>query len=164
VAEVGEFMQPYEKLIQRWSAEGLAIVPGVSEDAVLAFESKHGVAIPADFREYLLHVDGMSQVGGHDCDEQGFGFWPLSRIKTVPDECAANNVQVPTLESVEHYFAFADYMQWSWAYAISFEGRHGGKILQFGTLSPRIIADSFAEFVEAYVHDSEQLYLPQKRA
>jgi hypothetical protein len=156
-------MKPYEELIQRWRAGGLAIVPGVSEEALRAFESKYNVLIPADFREYLLHIDGMAQVGGHDCDEQGFGFWPLSRIKAVPDECAASKVQVPTLEGIEHYFAFADYMQWSWAYAIGLDRAHSGEILQFGTLSPGIITHSFAEFVEAYLHDSEQLYLPQKR-
>ena len=103
----------------------------------------------------------MAQAGGHDDDEKGFAFWPLRRIKTVPEECAASKVQVPNFVGVEHYFAFADYMQWSWAYAICLAPNQESKILQFGTNSPKIVADSFAQFIEAYVRDSEDLYLPK---
>jgi len=36
-----------------------------------------------------------------------------------------------------------------------------GVILQFGVRSPRIVAGSFAEFVDTYIVDSEKLYLPR---
>lgn len=154
-------MEPYEKLVQHWIAERLTIAAGVSEDVLDRFEDKHGVTLSADrdFRAYLLRVDGMAQVGGQDCDQNGFAFWPLSRIKSVPEECAKSNVMAPKVKEVEKYFAFADYMQWSWAYAICLSESQKGKILQFGTHAPRIVAGSFSEFVEAYVRDSNQLYL-----
>jgi hypothetical protein len=47
------------------------------------------------------------------------------------------------------------------AYAIALGTKRRGAILQFGTHSPRIVAGSFAEFVEAYINDAEQLYIPQ---
>ena len=156
-------MKPYQKLVQRWSADGLTIAAGVSEEGLRRFETKYGVRLLSvpDFGEYLLNLDGMAQIGGHDCDGKGFAFWPLSRIKSVPEECAENKVEVPRFDDIGIYFAFADYMQWSWAYAICVAPNQLGQILQFGTRSPRIVADSFSQFVDAYLADSEQLYLPQ---
>jgi hypothetical protein len=154
-------MKPYQALIQHWSVEGLTISPGISEEALQDFESKQRVSFPADFREYLANVNGMAPIGGQDSDGKGFAFWPLNRIRPVPEECAAGRIRVPTFGGVESYFAFADYMQWSWAYAISLQLSQSGKILQFGTHSPTVIAGSFTEFVEAYLRDSKQLYVPQ---
>lgn len=154
-------MRAFEQLIQHWRTEGLIVVPGVAEEETREFETRHDVALPPDFRKYLSHVNGMAQIGGQDCDGKYFAFWPLHRIKPVPQECAENKAQVPVIENVDAYFAFADYMQWSWAYAICLASKQRGKILQFGTLSPRIVANSFTEFVEAYVRDSEQLYIPR---
>jgi len=156
-------MKPYQKLVRRWRADGLAIAAGVSEEGLRRFEKKYGITLSSvpDFREYLLSLDGMAQIGGQDCDEKGFAFWPLSRIKSVAEECSESKVETPRLDDIENYFAFADYMQWSWAYAIRVAPNQLGEILQFGTHSPRIVADSFSQFVDAYLADSEQLYLPQ---
>ena len=155
-------MKPYQILVQHWSAQGLAVAAGASEEALQRLEARYGIALSSvpDFKEYLLNVDGMSQIGGQDCDDNNFAFWPLVRIKNVPEECAENGLAVPTLNQIEKYFVFADYMQWSWAYAICVAPHDAGKILQFGTRSPRIIAASFCDFVDAYVRDSDQLYLP----
>jgi hypothetical protein len=159
-------MKPYQKLIQRWTTDGLTIAAGVSEEGLRRFETRHRVTLSTvpDFREYLLNVDGMAQIGGEDCDQEGFAFWPLSRIKSVPEECAESNVETPRFDNVGNYFAFADYMQWSWAYAIDVRPNQLGKILQFGTYSPRIVADSFSQFVDVYLADSELLYLPSSPA
>ena len=158
-------MKPYKRLVERWSSNGLTIPAGASTEELQRFDTKHGVRLLSvpDFREYLLNVNGMAQIGGHDSDERSFSFWPLSRIKSVPAECTEKRVETPKLDDVGRYFAFADYMQWSWAYAICLASSHLGKILQFGTHSPRIVADSFSQFVEAYLADSEQLYLPRRR-
>jgi hypothetical protein len=160
VAEIRKAMKPYQQLIRHWKSEGLTIADGVGE-ALRVFEVKHGVTFPEEFREYLANVNGMLQIGGQDSDGKGFAFWPLNRIRAVPDECAASKVKVPNFDEVESYFAFADYLQWSWAYAIALGTKRRGAILQFGTHSPRIVADSFAEFVEAYISDAERLYIPQ---
>jgi hypothetical protein len=154
-------MKPYEKLIDHWQAEGLSLAPGASKRALREFETKHKVVLPADFREYLSYANGMAQVSGHDCDAKGFSFWPLSRITTVSEECKRSKVEIPAVDDIDHYFAFSDYMQWSWAYAICLLPAREGMILQFGVRSPRIIAGSFTEFVDDYIIDSEKLYLPR---
>jgi hypothetical protein len=153
-------MTPYEKLVERWVSGRMTIPAGVPEDELKEFETKYGVSLSLvpDFKEYLLNVNGMAQIGGQDCDEKGFAFWPLNRIKSVPQECAENNVEPPKIDDIKNYFAFADYMQWSWAYAIYLGPNQPGKILQFGIQCPRIIATSFAQLVESYLGDSKELY------
>jgi hypothetical protein len=154
-------MNAYQRLSERWRKDGMTVAAGISEEALRRFEKKYGVRLSSvpDFREYLLNVDGMVQMGGQDCDEKGFAFWPLTRIKNVPEECAESKVATPRVDDIRKYFAFADYMQWSWAYAICVAPSQLGKILQFGIRSPHIVADSFGEFVDAYLADSVQLYL-----
>ena len=157
-------MKPYQKLVQHWSNDGQTSATGTSEEALRKFEVKYGLTLSffSDFRDYLLNVDGMVQIGGQDCDEKGFAFWPLNRIRSVPDECATSKVKIPEVDDVDRYFAFADYMQWSWAYAICLAPGQKGRVLQFGTHSPRIVADSFGEFVDAYVRDADELYTWEK--
>lgn len=156
-------MDLHQKLISHWQEMGLLAPRGAPQPELSRFEVRYGVqfSIAPDFRDYLLRVNGMVQIGGQDSDEKGFAFWPLDQIRSVPEECATVKVAVPSVDEVDRYFAFADYFQWSWAYAISLSPNAPGRILQFGTRSPRIIASSFTHFVEAYLADSGQLYFNQ---
>jgi hypothetical protein len=157
-------MKPYRKLIQHWTDVGLTIAAGITDEELTSFEAHYHVDMGSalDFKEYLRAVNGMTQSGGQDCDAKGFSFWPLNRIKQVPEECLQHKMGVPSIRDIEKYFVFADYMQWSWAYAICLAPSQSG-ILQFGTRSPRLISNSFSDFVKAYMRDSEQLYLPKGR-
>jgi hypothetical protein len=152
-------MKPYEQLIRHWKTEGLRIIsPGVSNEALLEFEANNRVTLTHAFGEYLESVNGMAQVGTQDCDSRGFAFWPIDRIRSLPEECAAMKVSLPSLSGADGYFVFADYMQWSWAYAISLGTINRDSVLQFGIRHAKIIADSFAEFVAGYVTDAPGLY------
>lgn len=148
------------KLIKYWRSLDLRIGPRNSEEIVRGFESRNDIELLPDFRDYLLNVDGMAQIGGHDCDLAGFAFWPLAQIQSMLKECTNH----PPAESVpadpENYFVFADYLQWSWAYAIHL-GTHSseaGQIIHVGTLQPKVIAGSFTEFVDLYLQDARALY------
>jgi hypothetical protein len=120
----------------------------------------NNVLLPSDFGEYLLNVNGMIPKGGEDCDEKGFAFWPLEDIKRVPVECSTKSLGIPDIHGISDYFVFADYMQWSWAYAIRLSEGNPGNILQFGIRKPRVIAENFSDFVRLYVSDSDQIYDP----
>lgn len=151
---------PHSKLISHWKSQKLKIAPGNSEDKVREFESRNGVFLPTDLREYFLSVDGMAQIGGHDCDQKGFSFWPLARVRSVPKECAEQELADPEIENPDQYFVFADYLQWSWAYAIYLSERlsEANQIIHVGTLRPKVIAGSFTQFVDLYLRDAEELY------
>src|ERR1041385_6215735 len=104
-----------EALLQYWSSQKLSKAPGVSEQELEAFEKRNKIRIHDEFRHYLSTVNGM--IEADNCDSNLFAFWSLEKIKPVADEC-------PELESTkgyESYFIFADYMIWSWAYAINLD-------------------------------------------
>jgi hypothetical protein len=154
------FDPAYNKLITHWQSENLGIAPGSSEQDVRDFEFANGVILPNDFRQYFLHVNGMLQRGGHDVDRNGFSFWPLSRVKSVRRECPASSSFVSSIAEPDRYFVFADYLQWSWAYAVRLDsqGLQDGEIAHVGTRQPKVVAASFGDFVEMYLSDAEDLY------
>lgn len=151
---------PHNKLISHWKSQNLRIAPGNPVESVCEFESRNSVTLPADFRDYFLNVDGMVQSGGDDCDQGGFSFWPLARLRSVPEECAQHRLAAPGIESPDEYFVFADYLQWSWAYAIRLTSGplEANPVIHVGTLRPRVVADSFSQFVDLYLRDAEELY------
>ena len=151
---------PLRELISYWKSQNLLLAPGNRIEALQDFELRHSVKFPNDFREYLLQTNGMLEVGGHDCDPMGFSFWPLHRIRSVTEECAAQKIEAPSNLNVENYFVFADYLQWSWAYAIHLGTSPAGtnRVIHVGTFRPKFVADSFTHFVTLYLHDAPELY------
>ncbi len=147
----------HERLIVHWKKRGALPAPPATPEAITAFERKHAVRFPDDFRSYLLDANGMSEAG--IMDNEGFCFWNLSQMKTLRQLNLDDGVSTPGFDE-NSYFAFADYLIWSWAYAIDLgrESTTRGQVIHVGTLQPRIIAESFTDFVESYVADSPNLY------
>jgi hypothetical protein len=150
-------MSAVDQLVAYWSAQQLPLAKGVPEVDVRTFEVRHGITLPSDFREYLARLNGHVQRGGVDVDREGFAFWPLERIQPLPLVCSETAVPIPPVERPECYFVFADYLQWSWAYAIRL-GPTNNAIIFVGAGNGEVIADSFTEFVRLYVVDSPALY------
>jgi hypothetical protein len=120
--------------------------PGVTEDRLTEFETCFGVALPADMREYFLHVDGM---GEHfKWDDDLFNFRSLNDLELV-------NTPASNVADVASYFVFADHSIWLPAYAIRLTGAAAGPhpviaIETDGMISSApIVAQSFSEFVVA---------------
>ena len=153
--------EPSDKLVRHWRSLNLLIAPGNPEERVQEFESRKGVVLPHDFREYLLCVNGMVQSGGQDCDPSGFAFWPLARVKSVSDEYARHSTPMRKVQDADEHFVFVDYLQWCWAYAIRLGPRvsDGGQVIPVGTLHHKVIAGSFTEFVDLYLRDARELYV-----
>src|SRR5260370_42386309 len=104
-----------DALTKFWSSQGVSIAGGATEEEIQRFESKYQVQICREFRTYLSVANGILETD--NCDSNMFAFWSLSRLKPVREEC-------PELEGAkghEDYFVFADYMIWSWAYAINLD-------------------------------------------
>ena len=148
------------QLVRHWKSLNLRIASGNSEETIREFESRNRVILSSDLREYFLYVDGMAPVGGHDCDPRGFSFWPLARVRDVAKECAERALALPGVADPDRYFVFADYLQWSWAYAIHLgdSSLQINQIIHVGTVGSKVVANSFAQFVDQYVCDAEVLY------
>jgi len=149
-----------EQLVTHWKAQGLPLASGASEAEISSFESRYQLVLPRDLRSYFGSVNGLVQRGGVDTDREGFAFWPLERVQPVPKVCAQFQVAVPSVRDPELYFVFADYLQWSWAYAIHLRTSDNSVIVVGADAG--VVANSFTQFVALYVQDAETLY-PARR-
>jgi hypothetical protein len=150
-----------DRLVSHWKSQGNILANGNDEETLAEFEARYSVRIPHDMRRYLSTVDGMPNIPGSDVDSNGFRFWPLEQIRSVTDVCAAAGVQAPSGQDNDRYFVFADYFDWSWAYAIDLSGddRESQRVIHVGTLEPKTVARSFTEFMDLYLQDAKALYV-----
>jgi hypothetical protein len=153
---VGDSMVAVEQLMAHWTAQGLPLASGASEAEIRSFESRCGFELPGDLRIYFRRVNGLVQRGGFDVDEDGFAFWPLEDVQPLLTVCTKYQQPVPPVPDPQAYFVFADYLQWSWAYAIRL-GTSGNPVIFVGAEGP-VVANSFTEFVALYVQDADPLY------
>ena len=70
--------------------------------------------------------------------------------------CSEAGVTLPPIHSPDEYFVFADYLQWSWAYAVRLRSEDSSVILVGA--EGDVVAASFSEFVRLYIEDAEALY------
>ena len=145
----------WQQLAAMWHGAGLKIRPGVDATAIRAFETKHGVVLPADLRDYFLTVDGMVD----ELDPGTNRFWPLAMVKLVSDEL--EDIHSDRWEYPE-CFIFADHCIWCLAWAV----RLGKEPLEVsepvfqvtgGAAPRRMIAPSFTSFVEMYLQNPDSV-------
>jgi cell wall assembly regulator SMI1 len=147
------------KLVAHWKKLRLPLAPGCPVEGLEKFEKQMGVPLPFDMRSYFTLVNGMKPGSPGDQDPQGFSFWPLEKVRMVPEELADRSPQGVGFPSAENFFVFADYLDWSWAYAIRlFQHSTRNQVVLIGKDEPELVAESFSEFVDLYVVDSPALY------
>jgi hypothetical protein len=95
----------------------------------------------------------------NDQDGEGFSFWPLDRWQPASEEPGATEGLV-SLEALRGLFTFADYMTWSWAYAVALDRRrpHYGAVSLVGDGAPYVVAGSFADFLDSYLTRPDTLF------
>jgi cell wall assembly regulator SMI1 len=149
-----------DKLSRHWASQKLPVRPGASTETVRQFEASHNVVLPVEFREYFLRHDGMDPRSPNDKDAQGFAFWQLARVRPAAQELAQTSPPMTAAPELDQYFAFADYLDWSWAYAIRLttDPRSSSRVVLIGGEQAIDVASSFGEFVDLYLRDSPRLY------
>jgi hypothetical protein len=143
-------------LVEYWQSQSMRLAQPADEAQVKEFERRYDLDMIPEFRAYLMTVNGMLQSGSDDCDSHLFAFWQLDRIRPVVEECP--ELQLSPEEG--RYFVFADYMIWSWAYAIDLmaPSATAGNVILVGGLRQQRVSSTFSEFVRLYVEDSRELY------
>ena len=142
---------PFEKVLADWRALRTLRGRGEAEEALREFESKNGVRLPADFRDYFASVD--KTLLSRESMTRGAGlysFWSLNEVRSVPEEWPGT----ADCEHLRGYFIFADWSISCWAYAICLAPSEFGKIRIIHTEADHpFAAGSFTEFIDAYIRD-----------
>jgi hypothetical protein len=153
--EGGDPPDPLDGLRALLAREGGTPSPQ-AERTVAALEERYGIRIPADFRNYLLHVAPLQDV----MDGEMTNWFSLDRVRSIPDELAQFSTTPhapsthPGIAAEESaYLVFADYMIWCWGWAVCCsDGPNRGRVALI-TGDDGFVAASFTEFVERYLRD-----------
>lgn len=105
--------------------------------------------LPESFRAYLRNA---SPVSDPSWDSELTNWWPFENIKSI-----AEYYKMPLVGAVAEnegkLILFADFSIWCWGWAVNCApGIDYGRVMVIGG-SERYVADSFDEFVAAYIRD-----------
>ncbi|MBB4837965.1 hypothetical protein HNP52_001016 [Sphingomonas kyeonggiensis] len=145
---------PHATLAAFWAYGGDYPVPYPdAEKVVRDLERRHGIVLPDDFRAYLLTTAPKDD----QWDGTDMIWWSLSRVRSIPEEYEHSLKNPLIAAKAERYLFFADYCLWFWAWAICCEaGEDYGKVAIIGA-GDRWVADSFTDFVKAYVGNPDSV-------
>ena len=137
------YMNLYEKLAERWADQRIPTAKPVPLNTIVLFEQEHGVTLPADFREYLLKINGMEP---RRYDEDLVAFLSLDAI----DE--PQNVKHISRDEVA--ITFAEYSLFChWYFIRIVPGFSPSQVFVTNGETCRQFAPSFEEFVKQYLDD-----------
>jgi SMI1 / KNR4 family (SUKH-1) len=138
------------RFLASWFAGSAEPRTGASEADVREFEGRHALRLPAEFEAYIRRANGM-QSGEMD-SERLIRFYGIDEMAPLAgDEVGGDHYA--------GYFVFADFMIGSHEYAIALAGPHYGKVaIADDTGPPRIVAESFVDFMDKYLHAPAALW------
>ncbi|WP_213982380.1 SMI1/KNR4 family protein [Sphingomonas sp. dw_22] len=137
-------------ILQAWWSETAAGIETQTtpESALTELETRFGVTLPNDFRKYLSCGVPISE----NWDAEDGNWWPIERIKSVPEECK-HPVSDPVAKNAAKHLIFLDYFIWAWAWGIScVDDETYGKVVLIGEQTG-YVAESFEDFVNRYTTD-----------
>jgi hypothetical protein len=145
-----------ELLKTRWLRQGIRLRRGATESETTAYEAKHNVCLPEDMREFFAVVNGFDNRNGEEVDSDMITFFSLEEIKPLnaPDWGIASRA--------ESLFVFADWSLSAHVYAVRLLKdctASGSVVVVYDSLVK--VADSFAEFMQAYLEDNKAVLFPE---
>jgi hypothetical protein len=128
----------YDLLLEYWQQAELKFNAGAGPAAIQVLEDHLKFSFPADFREYLLEINGMED---YEWDADMISFWSIERMKKEYDEDSSMPIR------------FADYLISSHAYGFIPNDEN-----VYTDYSPEPVASSFVEFIHLYLTDRDKLF------
>ena len=141
-----------------WLGQGIKLRRSATESETAAFESKYDVCLPEDMREFFKVVNGFDNRNGEEVDNDMITFFSLEEIKPLN----ASDWGIPA--RTESYFVLADWSISAHVYAIRLSkdcAAPGVVVVVYDALVK--VADSFTEFMRAYLEDNKAVLFPDPR-
>jgi SMI1 / KNR4 family (SUKH-1) len=157
MGDVGERLRCY------WSAGGVKLPAGVPARRLEEFESRHGVRLPDDLRDYFLAIDGMGPENLNPpfgWDDDLFRFFPLHQVQPATEQFHPDLF----LADQSSYFAFADHSIAlpTFAIRLTADVTCGNDVLAIFSdrreYQAGRVAGSFSDFVEHYLASEGSRY------
>lgn len=149
-----------QKTLENWNEQMIANSNVVLKLDLFDFQKNHNVELPDDLKDYFLLLNGTNET----YDENFYAFYDLKQFSSIPDfykdKQGIPNYQLlnKTLENPFNYFVFADYHIDLFSYAIRItESKGDNAVFVLCGEEYFQIADSFSEFLELYLSNSEKL-------
>jgi len=149
MTNIGEVLRKY------WSRMEITFAPRATTEELTVFEKSNAVQLPKEIRDYFLDANGFAPP--NDQDENGFSFWPISRVTPI----ATFDNGGWSFRGCDNCYLFVEYLSLSWGYAFCISaGSPMVRICIVGTADQRpvFIAESIGEFVDLYVRNDDRLY------
>jgi hypothetical protein len=147
-----------KQVLEHWRSSEAAPLAPCTERQLRDFEHRKHAHLPYDLRQFLLVANGMNRGFRLGKDSEGFAFWNLADFRRADVELRQRSPSSPRPENGQDFYTFADYMDWSWAYAIKLCGDGTGCIALIGGADAvPLVASSFSDFLQKYLHDPERL-------
>jgi hypothetical protein len=138
-----------QRLLVRWNSGGIKSGPSVSRETIAAWETTAGASLTEAMRDYFYVANGMAK-GAMD-PESYVRFWTLAELQPVQPR--------PANSEKGALWLFADYSISALEYAIDLgKSERNGHVLALGGVRTHHVAESFEEFVEHYLANSDALY------
>jgi hypothetical protein len=144
--------RPADRVVSSWRSTGVVVNAPASARALASFESQMSVRVPLGLGELLLLANGFE---GASKDANGFRFLSLDEYDTAIEDWLG-----PHERFSKTAWAFADYLDWSWAYAVEMGSQHNGSVYVIGTSDgvASLISRTFDEFLALYLANDSRLY------
>jgi hypothetical protein len=140
-----------------WRRSKIAIRPGVSSIDVTAFETRYGVVLQTDVRDYFRAADGT----GDHMDDGLYRFWPLAEVKPVHDVLVSDRFEYSDRYSYPDCFVFGDHCINCWDYAVRLTKDSMQPAPEFrvtgGEPPGEQMAASFREFMSRYAQNPDDI-------
>jgi SMI1 / KNR4 family (SUKH-1) len=115
----------------------------ITENEIVRAQEAYHLQLPQPLIDCLKIANGF-----HEKDKNGFRFWSLAEICPIQED---------PLNEYCNFLQFADYLDYSWTYAISCVFPH--EVIFVGANSiQKIIATNFYDFLILYLQDHSNLY------
>lgn len=148
-------MDALTALLEHWRPDDPAFLGRAAAVSVNDLEYRYGVTLPDDFRRYLLDAALAEDL----YDDHETNWWAVHRIRNIPNEYEWSIGNEAIAQEAERFLFFADFLIWSWAWAICCsDGPNRGKVALIGGDPDWFVADSFAQFVELYLKEPASVW------